>query len=138
MQGHGHGHLFQMKRIYVHFRRAGDNAHGNTVGFHGSLNPNSLYSVLRSLNVDGGDFVDFGAGDGKPLAAALYLGASRVHGFELPQNSANKLIFDASMRAMSNTVFLQNPRRLLHAQYEMKDIEEVRTLHFSTDTNFQS
>jgi hypothetical protein len=88
--------------------------------------------------VDGGDFVDFGAGDGKPLAAALYLGASRVHGFELPQNSANKLIFDASMRAMSNTVFLQNPQRLLHAQYEMKDIEEVRTLHFSTDTNFQS
>ena len=59
MQGHGYGQRFQMKRIYVHFRRTGDNAHGNTVGFHGSLNPNSLYSVLRSLNVDGGDFVDF-------------------------------------------------------------------------------
>ncbi len=61
MQGHCHGPRFQMKRKY-HFRRAGDNAHGNTVGFHGILNSNSLYSVLRSLNVDGGDFVDFGAG----------------------------------------------------------------------------
>jgi hypothetical protein len=38
------------------------------------------------LNVDEGNFVEFGAGDGKPLAAALYC-ASRVHGFELVQKN---------------------------------------------------
>ena len=41
--------------------------------------------------------MDCGAGKGIPMGAAMALGASRVYGFELPENKANKIIFEAAI-----------------------------------------
>ena len=65
----------RLQWLYGIFRLVADNTHGNTAGFHGSLSYNSLYNVLFALGVFGVDFLDFGAGDGRVLAAALIMGS---------------------------------------------------------------
>ena len=67
--------------------------------------------------------MDCGAGDGKIMAAAI-MGASAVHGFELPQNNANKFIFDAAMQRIVTDKCFNQPS-LHHAHLEMTDIAMV-------------
>jgi len=89
------------KSVYRWFTSVSGGAHGNTRGFHGSLTAHSLQKVLNEVDVYERNFVDIGFGTGVVLAAALISGASKAHGFELPENQANKYIFEAAMRKIS-------------------------------------
>jgi hypothetical protein len=68
--------VIAVRSIYRTFRKISDNAHGNVKGVSGCLTPGSLHKVLSVANVYGSNFMDIGAGDGKPIAAALVSGAN--------------------------------------------------------------
>ena len=87
--------------VYRIFKSSSDGIHGNTRGFHGSLTAHSIQKVFNAVDVYGRSFMDIGFGTGIVLAAALASGASKAHGFELPENQANKYIFEAAMRKIS-------------------------------------
>ena len=114
--------------IYRIFGRISDNADCNSDGFSGSLTAESLLKVLNAGDVFGSRFLDIGAGVGRPLAAAYSLGASSVHGFELPQNKSHRYIFDASMKQISQSLF-HNPK-LNFSRLEFEDIEKVLSCPF--------
>ena len=84
--------------VYRIFKSSSDGIHGNTRGFHGSLTAHSIQKVFNAVDVYGRSFMDIGFGTGIVLAAALASGASKAHGFELPENRANQYIFQAAMR----------------------------------------
>ena len=65
------------------------------------MTAHSLQKVLNEVDVYERNFVDIGFGTGVVLAAALISGASKAHGFELPENRANQYIFQAAMRKIS-------------------------------------
>ena len=44
--------------------------------------------------------VDFGAGDGRMLLAAIAAGASKAIGYELPGNASRKYLFDAVQKRL--------------------------------------
>ena len=94
----------KIKSVYRWFTNVSGGAHGNTRGFHGSLTALSLKEVLNEVDVYGRNFVDIGFGTGVVLAAALVSGASKAHGFELPENQANKYIFEAATRKISEKI----------------------------------
>ena len=87
--------------VYRIFKSSSDGIHGNTRGFHGSLTAHSVQKVFNAVDVYGRSFMDIGFGTGVVLAAALASGASKAHGFELPENRANQYIFQAAMRKIS-------------------------------------
>ena len=107
------------------FKGVADGAHGNTRGFHGSLTAGSLQKILNVVDPYRRNFLDIGFGNGVVLAAALAAGAAKVHGYELPGNQANHLIFQAAMRRLSkkhNCDLDISHRALL----EFNDVEEVK------------
>jgi hypothetical protein len=113
-----------MERINLVYRtsqKISNGAHGNTAGIHGSLSPSSLGSILTAVDVFGQKGVDLGAGNGIVLAAALAVGASSFHGFELPENKANKFFFDATMSMIARKL----PRKLGFAGISFEDIDKV-------------
>ncbi len=111
------------KSIVRMLNRVSDGAHGNTRGFHGSLTAYSLQKVFNAVDVYGRNFVDIGFGTGVVLAAALTSGASKAHGFELPENHANQLIFHAAMKRFSNQFSIPD---LSHRGFlEFNDIVKV-------------
>jgi hypothetical protein len=117
-----HGEL-RVQQVYSIVRTVCDNAHGNTAGFYGTVTPHSLYKIFSELDVYGSKFVDCGAGKGIPMGAAMALGASRVFGFELPENKANKMIFDAALNRMASKLHDQS---ILHrAHFGLQDIMKV-------------
>ena len=67
-----------------------------------------------------------GAGNGVVLSAALSNGASKAHGFELPENKANRYIFKAAMAQMTKIFGSRAP-----ADLEFKNVEKVETELFS-------
>ena len=85
----------QLRQMYRIYKLISDNAHGNIKGLTGSLTSSCLLDVLNALHVTGQGrrIFDCGAADGKVLAAALILGSEGAHGFELPENAANRFIF---------------------------------------------
>ena len=87
--------------VYRVFKNSSDGIHGNTRGFHGTLTAHSVQKVFNAVDVYGRSFMDIGFGTGAVLAAALASGASKAHGFELPENRANQYIFQAAMRKIS-------------------------------------
>jgi hypothetical protein len=89
------------QRVYRIFQSSSDGIHGNTRGFHGSLTALSVQKVFDAVDVYERSFLDIGFGTGVVLAAALASGASKAHGFELPENRANQYIFQAAMRKIS-------------------------------------
>ena len=89
-----------VQSIYRTFRRISDSAHGNVKGISGSLTPRSLHKVQAVADVYCVNFMDIGAGDRKPMAAAIACGASSAYGLELQENRANKFIFKAAMSRM--------------------------------------
>ena len=117
--------IYFVKRVYKIVRSVSDDVHGNTEGFYGTLTPHSLHKVFRAMEVFGSQVVDFGSGKGIPMASALAMGASRVHVFELPQNSANKVIFDAAINRMASKQERNDPSLISRAQFELKNIDKV-------------
>ena len=111
-------------KIFCTFRRISGNADCNSDGFSGSLTPESLIRVLKAGNVFGSRFLELRAGVGRPLAAAFALGASSVHGFELPQNKSHRYIFNVSMKEISQSLF-HNPFNLNFSRMEFEDIDKV-------------
>ena len=71
---------------------------------------------------------------GVVLAAALTSGASKAHGFELPENQANQHIFHAAMRRISNEL-VNIPNFSRRALVEFKDIVQVWLGNASVCTN---
>ena len=114
----------KIKSVYRWFTNVSGGAHGNTRGFHGSLTALSLKEVLNEVDVYGRNFVDIGFGTGVVLAAALVSGASKAHGFELPENQANKYIFEAAMRKISGKI-CHIPDFFRRARLEFNDIAQV-------------
>ena len=110
--------------IYCIFRRISDNADCNSDGFSGSLTAESLLRVLNAGNVFGSHFLDIGAGVGRPLSAAIALGASSVHGFELPLNQSHLYIFEASIKEISQSLYFKPiDFKIQHLDFE--DIDKV-------------
>ena len=116
--------LAKTKSVYRWFTSVSGGAHGNTRGFHGSLTAYSLQKVFNTVDVSGKKFMDLGFGTGVVLAAALTSGASKAHGFELPENQANQHIFHAAMRRISNELLII-PNFSRRALVEFKDIVQV-------------
>ena len=112
--------LLSIKKVYSLFHKISDGAHGNTSGFHGSLTPHSMWKVFQAMDVFGRSFADIGAGNGILLSAALTIGAGNAHGYELPENKANRYIFKAAMARM--TKILSSRAR---ADLEFKNVEKV-------------
>ncbi len=81
--------------IYRHFKRCSGGADGGVVGTNGSIRAACLVRMLRALKIKGREIVDFGAGDGRVLHAAMAAGATNANGYELPANKAHKFVFDA-------------------------------------------
>ena len=109
--------------IYRTFRKTSDNSHGNVKGISGSLTPGSMHKIFTAADVNGVNFLDIGAGDGKPIAAAVAYGASSAQGFELPENQANAFIFKAAIQ-FSQIAKLKIPKSsvLSLAQIVFEDI----------------
>ena len=84
-----------IQKIYSRFQKISDGADGGVSGINGSIRPKSLARVLRALSVKGNELVDFGAGAGRVLLAAVAEGASRSYGYELPENKGMKYVFDS-------------------------------------------
>jgi hypothetical protein len=112
--------LLSIKKVYSLFKKISDGAHGNTSGFHGSLTPHSMWKIFQEIDVFGSSFADIGAGNGILLYAALINGAGNAHGYELPENKANRYIFKAAMARM--TKILSSRAR---AELEFKNVEKV-------------
>ena len=118
--------FMRIKKVCSLFKKISDGAHGNTSGFHGSLTPHSMWKVFQAMDVFGRSFADLGAGNGILLSAALANGASKAHGFELPENKANRYIFEAATARMTK-VFSSRAR----AHLEFKNIEKVEAVELS-------
>ena len=88
-----------IQNIYRQFKKVSGGAEGGVVGFNGSIRPKCLARLLRALNVNGNELVDFGAGSGRVLFSAVAEGAYRSHGYELPENKGMKYVFDAMLIA---------------------------------------
>jgi hypothetical protein len=73
-------------------------------GFNGSIRPTSLARVLRALSVEGNELVDFGAGSGRVIFAAVAEGASMSYGYELPENKGMKYTFNSMVITSANLV----------------------------------
>ena len=112
--------LLSIKKVYSLFKKISDGAHGNTSGFHGSLTPHSIWKIFQEMDVFGSSFADIGAGNGILLYATLINGAGNAHGYELPENKANRYIFKAAMARM--TKILSSRAR---AELEFKNVEKV-------------
>ena len=91
----------RVNSIYQHFKRCSGGADGGVVGMNGSVRATCLVRALQALRVQGKELVDFGAGDGRVLLAAIASGASKAAGYELPDNSAHQFVFDAVVEAIS-------------------------------------
>ena len=94
----------RIKNIYSRYRKISDGAEGGVAGFNGSIRPTSLARVLRALSVEGNELVDFGAGSGRVIFAAVAEGASMSYGYELPENKGMKYIFNSMVIASANLV----------------------------------
>ena len=61
------------------------------MGVNGSIGLSCLDKVLVALQVNGREFIDFGAGDGRVLVASLLIGATSAYGYELPANKDDNM-----------------------------------------------
>lgn len=84
-----------------------------------------MHKIFTAADVNGVNFLDIGAGDGKPIAAAVAYGASSAQGFELPENQANAFIFKAAICQIAK-LKISKSSVLSRAQIVFQDIEQVR------------
>ena len=110
----------EIRIIYRRYKKISDGCDGKLyIGFGGSLSPQSLDQLFQAMNVYGCRFVDMGAGDGRVLVAVLAAGgASSAVGYELPENAAQKFVFNGVLSTL--------PQRLEgSADLVGRDIDEV-------------
>jgi hypothetical protein len=113
-----------LQRIYRLFEKACGGADGGVLGVNGSINPFSLYTVLKEMDIGGRNFVDFGAGQGRALISAIILGAREAFGVELPQNINHEFVFIAVHKLMTN-LGLHPSLPLSNAEWHPEDIDHV-------------
>ena len=65
--------------------------------------------------------VDLGAGEGRFMASALDSGALSAVGYELPENSAHKFVFDAALRR----IYYWLDFKKVPAHWLAQDIDQV-------------
>jgi hypothetical protein len=87
--------------IYRQYKKCSGGADGGVVGLNGSIRATCLVRMLHALQISGRDVLDFGAGDGRVLLAAVATGATKATGFELPDNSAHRIVFEAVRKSLN-------------------------------------
>ncbi len=96
---------------------------------NGSIRAACLVRMLHALNIKGREVVDFGAGDGRVLFAAIAGGASKAIGFELPENKAHKFVFDAVRKKLTSAdkvALPSNGSTWSDAEWFPRDIDNMR------------
>ena len=107
--------------IYRMFRKISGGADGGVSGVNGSICPSCLKKVLCALEVNGREFIDFGAGDGRALLASLLKGATRAYGYELPANEAHRFVLNAIVSKYPDDVL----RRVHWISKDINELSEV-------------
>ncbi len=112
----------EIQRIYRLYRKLSNGCDGKHVGLGGSLSSKSMALIVRAMNIFGSNFVDFGAADGRAMLSAWAAGAGSVVGFELPDNMAQKLVFDAVLARLPH-------RAIRRVNWLASDIDMVIIRH---------
>jgi len=73
-------------RIFRIYKKITGGADGSVAGLNGSIRPLDLVRILGALEIQGREFIDFGAGDGRVLLSAILGSAKKASGYELPVN----------------------------------------------------
>ena len=87
-------------RIFREYKRITGGADGSVTGLNGSIRPLDLVRILGALEIQGREFIDFGAGDGRVLVSAIVGSATKATGYELPENRAHGTILSAVLRSI--------------------------------------
>ena len=87
-------------RIFRIYKRITGGADGSVAGLNGSIRPLDLVRILGALEIQGREFFDFGAGDGRVLLSAILGSATKASGYELPENKAHRTILHAVLRSI--------------------------------------
>jgi len=87
-------------RIFREYKRITGGADGSVTGLNGSIRPLDLVRILGALEIQGREFIDFGAGDGRVLVSAIVGSATKATGYELPDNRAHGTILSAVLRSI--------------------------------------
>ncbi len=91
-----------VRRVFVCFRKVSGGCNGFTgFGFNGCLSVTSLFVLSQALGMCDKNLVDLGAGEGLVMASALTLSAKNVIGYELPENSAHRFVYEAVFQRVS-------------------------------------
>lgn len=115
-----------LKAIYRLFKRCSGGADGGVVGTNGSLRPTCLVRMLRAMRISGSEFLDFGAGVGVVLVAAMAGGATKAIGYELPDNKAHKFVYDAVLKKLYMEKRFALPVAWSEGQWCPRDIHNMR------------
>ena len=75
--------------------------HSGIAGVCGSVRPTSLIRVLSALGPKGGHLVGFGCGFGRVLLSAIAMGFHGATGWELAENVAQHVAFEATKAKLS-------------------------------------
>lgn len=124
-------------RIYALCKTVtGGGASGSTEGTGGSINPLGMVRIFRAMRIQGRNFVDMGAGDGRVLAAAAACGAHAGWGCELPVNAGCIMIFNALMDMMAMKmpgILTANASQPVQSKWVLaaQDIDSVATRNHS-------
>lgn len=87
-------------RIFRIYKKITGGADGSVAGLNGSIRPLDLVRILGALEIQGREFIDFGAGDGRVLLSAILGSATKASGYELPVNKAHSTILHAVLRSI--------------------------------------
>ena len=120
-----------VNKLYRVYRRATDGADGATgTGLNGSIRPNGLVDILLRMGVDGENFTDLGAGDGRPVLAALLAGATSAIGYELPVNAGHEYVFKAVCKLQRVQELCDKNEQVV--SFYLQDIDKLKRLRSDT------
>ena len=118
-----------IERIYRLFKKISGGADGSICGVNGSIRPQCLARIFGALEIYGRELIDFGAGEGRVLAASLEKGAVRAYGYELPSNEAHRFVFTSVLSMVGGNA-------LSRAQWISKDINDLSELPVTASCAF--
>lgn len=114
--------------MYAQYHKSTDGCDGAIAGINGSINAPCLAVAMQALQLKDRKFVDLGCGDGRVLiCATAVFGASSSIGYELPQNSAHEIVFEAVKNRMAKAnaqLAVQSGQCLWQAQ----DIDDLKCM----------
>ncbi len=117
-----------LKAIYRLSKRCSGGADGGVVGTNGSIRPTCLVRILRAMLIAGSEVLDFGAGIGLVLLAAMSGGATKAIGYELPDNKAHSFVFDAVLKKLHIENRFALPVAWSEGQWYPRDIDDMRRM----------